>query len=146
VEGVFMYEVGQVLFIILNKRPQVIPVQVVEQVVRRSVSGEEIQYSVNVPAKDGDKVLELESIDGSVFEDAEDARRSMLDNATRTIDGFIEKAMSVASARFNFDSGANGVSELISGNKNENTQKAKVTLEDGTVANIILPDVIGEIS
>jgi len=140
-----MYEVGQVLFIILNKRPQVIPVQVVEQVVRRSISGEEIQYSVNVPAKDGDKVLELESIDGEVFDDAEDARRSMLNNATRTIDGFIEKAMSVAKTRFSYEAGTSIVSELISGNKGEDVQKAKVTLEDGTIANIVLPDMMGDI-
>ncbi len=69
-----MYSVGQVLFIILNRKQQVIPCQVTEQVVRRSISGEEISYSVSIPSRNENKIHELDTIDGEVFETSKGVR------------------------------------------------------------------------
>ena len=50
-----MFQVGQVLYVISQKRQQVYPVRVVEQVVRKSLDGETISYQVEIPGKEENK-------------------------------------------------------------------------------------------
>jgi len=132
-----MYEVGQILFLILNKRQQVLPIQVSEQVVRRSVEGEEISYSVAVPASKGLKFYDLSELDGTVYESIGDARDAMYDQAAQAIDAITKKAAAIAENRFDHkdDLLASPITPDI-----EDT-KIKVTLEDGTVANVIVPEI-----
>ena len=142
-----MYSVGQVLFIILNKKQQVIPCQVTEQVVRRSLSGEETSYSVAIPSRNENKVHELDSIDGEVFESIEDVRKYMLDQTTQIITTITNKAISVAKARFDYDSDALAdvvlpdSAKTIGVNNKGNDGTVSVELGDGTVANVKLPDL-----
>ncbi len=144
-----MYQVGQVLFIILNKKQQVIPVQVTEQVVRRSLNGEEISYSVSIPNRDGDRVLELDSIDGEVFDSIEDVKKTMFEHANYVISTITDKALTIAKKRFDYDnlSTSPEISDLdttlmVSGPpKDSNDNSVKVELEDGTIANVKMPDI-----
>ncbi len=135
-----MYEVGQVLFVVLNKRPQIIPVQVIEQVVRRSLQGEEVQYSVNVPTKDGDKTFELSGLDGIVYTSIDEVQDAMLANASSTILDMTQKAAAIAQKRFKHKSPEE--SPLPINANQENGESMKITLEDGQVANVILSDEI----
>ena len=144
-----MYQVGQVLFIILNKKQQVIPVQVTEQVVRRSLNGEEISYSVSIPNRDGDRALELDSIDGEVFDSIEDVKKTMFEHANYVISTITDKALTIAKKRFDYDnlSTSPEISDLdttlmVSGPpKDSNDKSVKVKLEDGTIANVKMPDI-----
>jgi hypothetical protein len=138
-----MYEVGQVLFVVLNKRPQIIPVQVIEQVVRRSLQGEEIQYSVNVPTKDGDKTFELSGLDGVVYTSIDEVQEAMLTNAKSTILKMTQKASAIAKNRFDNEQSEDSVPAVnIS---QGNGEAMKITLDDGVVANVILPDgIVGD--
>jgi len=149
-----MYQVGQVLFIILNKKQQVIPVQVTEQVVRRSLSGEEISYSVSVPNREENRVIELDSIDGEVFESIKEVQTTMFEHANYVITTITDKAISVAEKRFDYTSQESsiGINEfpslpsipdvITSGNemarpsKNNEGDSIKVELENGTIANV----------
>jgi hypothetical protein len=137
-----MYQVGQVLFIILNKKQQVIPVQVTEQVVRRSLNGEEISYSVSIPSRDENRVHELESIDGEVFDSIEDVRQYMLEQTQHIISTITERALKVAKNRFDYDGPIipDMGPSLPSVSEKEETF-AKVDLGDGTMANVKLPDI-----
>jgi hypothetical protein len=141
-----MYSVGQVLFIILNRKQQVIPCQVTEQVVRRSLSGEETTYSVSIPSRNENKIHELDTIDGEVFESIEDVRKYMLEQTTTIIGTITEKALAVARSRFEYDPGAlsdvviPGASISRKSTKDEKGT-ASVVLGDGTVANVKLPDL-----
>ena len=144
-----MYRVGQVLFVILNKRQQVIPVQVNEQVVRRSLSGEDVSYTVLIPAKENDKLYNLDEVDGDVYESIEEVRQVMHEHASSIINSITDKAIKIASSRFEFspnplDDIMSEVNDLepkqeseVGSNKEEVHQ---VTLEDGTVANVRLPE------
>ena len=38
------YHVGQVLFVILNKKTQVYPMMVVEEIIKKTMQGEETNY------------------------------------------------------------------------------------------------------
>ena len=157
-----MYKVGQVLFIILNKKQQVVPVQVTEQVVRRSLNGEEISYSVAVPGREDMKNIALEQIDGEVFTSIDKLRTQMFEHASSVIDMISSKAVNVAKNRFNYDPGvivsddALSVSDVLvkqelapdtqqlPGTRNtDNENSVKVDLGDGTVANVKLPEIPG---
>ena len=138
-----MYEVGQVLSVVLSKRPQIVPVQVIEQVVRRSLKGEEIQYSVNVPTKDGDKTFELSGLDGTVYSAIDDLKEAMLANAKSTILEMTDRALKVAQSRFDYseDSLVRPPSPIPASNSEE---AVKITLDDGVVANVVLPEEIAK--
>ena len=140
-----MYSVGQVLFIILNRKQQVIPCQVTEQVVRRSLTGEEISYSVSIPSRNENKIHELDSIDGEVFETIEDVRNYMLEQTTQVINTVTEKALAVARNRFEYDPGALSDVVLPTTPPRAKPKKDKSTVSvdmgDGTVANVKLPDL-----
>ena len=140
-----MYQVGQVLFIILNKKQQVIPVQVTEQVVRRSLNGEEISYSVSIPSRDENRVHELDSIDGEVFDSIDDVRNYMLEQTMQIIATITDKALKVAKNRFDYDGPVmpdiEGVVQSLPKPPKEKEGYAKVDLGDGTLANVKLPDI-----
>jgi hypothetical protein len=140
-----MYSVGQVLFIILNKKQQVIPCQVTEQVVRRSVSGEEISYSVSIPGRSENKIHELDTIDGEVFNSIEDVRTYMLEQTNQMISTITDKALAVAKNRFDYDSDI--LSDVVlspkTKTKNKDKDRVEVELGDGTIANVKLPDLSG---
>ena len=85
------YDVGQILFLLLKKEKSVIPVQIVEQVIKKSIQGESISYSVMIP--DGNKtVLPLDKLDATVFSSSDDIRNHMIDSAKRAISTIVEKS------------------------------------------------------
>ena len=151
-----MHRVGQVLFIILNKKQQVIPVQVTEQIVRRTLNGEEISYTVSIPAREGLKPMTLEQIDGEVFTSIDQVKERMFDNATEVINAITEKAGTVAKNRFDYSPTESETNQavdaltdddvLVTPRSNERKAgpgEAMVDLGDGTVAKVKLPDLAG---
>ena len=93
------YQVGQVLFLLSRKDKKVIPVQVIEQVVRKTLDEEKVSYNIRFPDK---KMSEspLESIDAEVFSDISNVRALMVDGAVTAIDKIIDIASAIASDRF----------------------------------------------
>lgn len=156
-----MYSVGQVLFIILNKKQQVIPVQVTEQVVRRTLGGEETTYSVAIPGREGFKSIELNQVDGDVFESIEAVREQMFAHARDVINTISEKALNVAKNRFDYRSEdasivlgdvtgpmlPEQIEPVVASNREPQlplprptSSYVKVELSDGTLANVSIPD------
>ena len=87
-----IYKVGQILYILSKKNAgAIIPVQVVEQVTHKKMSGEEIAYIVT-PFNDQTKEFELSNIVGEIYSDLNSLRETMLSRTTTTIDGVILKA------------------------------------------------------
>ena len=132
-----MYNVGQVLYVILNKKQKVLPVQVVEQVVRRSLQGEETQYSVTVPSRTGPKSYNLHDLDGEIHESVESARDSLTEHANQSITNIIENARKIASHSFDTSPIVDDV--LFDPEAADAESKVKITLENGTVANVKIP-------
>ncbi|HIL97544.1 MAG TPA: hypothetical protein EYG51_16765 [Pseudomonadales bacterium] len=95
------YSVGQILYLILKKKQIVLPVRVVEQILRRTVDGEEVKYIVEAPAK-GRRLVQypLGELSSEVFEDLADARKLLLANANEAIDGIISLANRSAEKHF----------------------------------------------
>ena len=84
------YEVGTILWIIHRDRPGLVAYRVVEEITKKTLDGEKIQYTVQ-PAVPKAKKVQLESIKGRIFLDSEEAKQALIENATRAIDSMIEK-------------------------------------------------------
>ena len=84
--------VGQVIFILLREDHRLVPVQVVEEVVHRKITGEEVKYYVRASPAPGAKVVPLDFSKETVFLYPENAREYMIENATRAIDAICEEA------------------------------------------------------
>ena len=94
-----MYEVGQILYLLISSNKKIAPVQVVEQIVKKSVSGEEVSYTVQLPNNERSKIL-LSSIDCEIFTSASEIRNSMILNATSAIDKLVSDSKNIAKSVF----------------------------------------------
>lgn len=93
------YRVGQVLFLLLQKDKKVLPVQVVEQIVRKTLSEENVSYNIRFPDKKM-TVASLDSIEAQIFTTAQETKQLMVDSAVEAIDKIVNIAINVAENRF----------------------------------------------
>ena len=98
-----MYAVGDVVYVISNKKRNVVPVQIVEQIVRRSLEGESVSFKAALPGKDPSKTIDLDEIDGTVHKALGDARRFLYDQASGAINALLDKAGEVCKSAFGVD-------------------------------------------
>jgi len=131
-----MYEVGQVLFVISAVNMQVVPVRIVEQIVRRTVNGEKIEHEVSVPGK-SDRYM-LSKIKGRVCSSTDEVKQIMMQNASKSITTLIEKATSKAEKYFSYTPSDGALSLEVGDNEDVRHSTALDTpigdMEEGYVA------------
>ena len=93
------YDVGTVLWIIHTDRPGLVAYRVVEEITKRTLEGEKIQYLVQ-PAVPKSRTVQLESIKGRIFLTSEEAKQALIENATRAIDSMINKTQNLVNKFF----------------------------------------------
>tara|TARA_B100000900_G_scaffold314867_1_gene273729 strand:+ start:433 stop:909 length:477 start_codon:yes stop_codon:yes gene_type:complete len=93
------YQVGQIIFLIGEKTTRVIPIQVVEEVVRTTVEGKIKTYTVQMPDKKQTKA-DIYSLKGTLFKNTGDLHNYMLTNAKNAISAMVEDAVSVSEEVF----------------------------------------------
>ena len=143
------YEVGSVLWIIRTDRPGLMAYRVIEEITKKTLEGEQIQYLVQ-SATPKSKTVRLDQIQGNIFEDSEEAKQKMIENATRAIDGMVIKIQRNVDTFF----GSTLLEEEVqpkpkkqSSRKSKKTEKLKpgyqwIEMEDGTRAQIKIPEVL----
>ena len=89
-----VYKIGQILFVAATASTPPYPMQVAEVITKQTLQGNVTRYVVNLPGDNGS--TELESIEGQIFDSAEKARTSLIENATKTINKMIERAVAVS--------------------------------------------------
>ena len=95
------YKVGQILYMTNTKNLKIIPVQVIEEVTRTTLSGIEKTYMVQFP--DSKKTIaDISSLKGDFFQDVETLRTVMIQNATNSINKMITVANVLAKEEYNF--------------------------------------------
>ena len=139
------YEVGAVLWIIHTDRPGLMAYRVVEEITKKTLEGEQIQYLVQA-ATPKTKTVKLETIKGQVYEDSEEAKQKLIENATRAIDGMVVKIQN------NVDKFFNGKKEEpIKQDSKPKIQSSSselkpgyqwVELEDGSKAQVKIPEIM----
>ena len=95
-----MFEVGQIIYLLDNNEMKIIPVQVIEQVVRRRFNEDsETNYIVRLPKKTL-TTMGLHEIDATVYTDLNELREFMVNNATQSIDGMLSRSKTLAQTYF----------------------------------------------
>jgi hypothetical protein len=89
------YQVGQILYVILKKEASVYPMQVVEEITKKTLNGEETSYILRAGA-DANKTLNINEIDGEVFDSAEVAKKVLVDRVSQAITTRVDQAIAKA--------------------------------------------------
>jgi len=89
------YQVGQILFFIADSS-KVIPIQVIEEVVRTTLEGKEKTYIAKLPDKKATTV-DIKKLQGHLFNSKEEASAFMMKNAKEAITQMINQAATIAS-------------------------------------------------
>ena len=133
-----MYQVGQILYIILKKKKAVFPVQVVEQVVRKTLTGEDVTFKVTFPT--ANEPINLQMIAEKVFTSPEDLQTYLMSNLSEKITAMVNEAIDLASS--SFAAPAQELDSLVTNNPKDTSETMQITLEDGTKANVTVPSKI----
>lgn len=133
--------VGQILFVLVPGEMAIHPVRVVEEVNRKTLQGEEINYMIEIGLKGSRKTVPLDD-DVLTFSTIEEARSHLLDNARAAIDKICEKAQ--AAAMKEFPQERPPVKNVRNGEKSPVIETHSVLLENGTKVKIHLPPELSE--
>lgn len=131
------YKVGQILYVVPTKQTAVYPMQVIEEITKKSLSGVEIDYVLRAGGEDPKTILHRE-IRGEIFETADKAKMILTERATKSVHMLVETAYKKSLEWYPTTQPIQQKNELIETKSSEHT----VTLEDGTVARIKLPDIL----
>jgi hypothetical protein len=127
----YTFKVGQIAYINYSKKRLIIPVKVVEQIVRKTESQEFVDWSLLTP--DNSNIL-FSNLSDPIFPTLNSAKEALLKSATVAIDKMSEVCLEIQEKTWSTDN-----SQVV--NNNKNLDKIKVTLTDGTVANVAVPFV-----
>lgn len=93
------YRVGQILYMTTKKSFKILPVQVVEEVIRTTVDGTVKTYMLKFPDKKG-TVVDISDVKAELFTTPRAIKSYMLGNAERAIDDLLVKAHELRSVSF----------------------------------------------
>jgi uncharacterized protein YaiI (UPF0178 family) len=125
-----VYDVGHILFLLFERKRQVIPVQVTEQITRKTLDGEKMEYIVTLP-NEKRATTELSSLGAQIFYTIEDAQDHMVTSAKSAIDTMVTKTTQIASEAFDINikykntSGEIVQSKYLDNKIKENTSRTK---------------------
>lgn len=85
------YNVGQVLYVISTEHNKVLPFQVVEEITKRTIRGDEVFYRV-VYGTDQTKTKLLSEIKDEIFTSIEEVRQHLMQNVTTWVNTQVEAA------------------------------------------------------
>ena len=127
------YKVGQVLFVLMNKETKIIPVQIVEEIIKRTVSSETVNYIVRV-GKSG-KQIQLSELDGEIFEEVEKLREVLISRVMSAMNGVVDNAVQKSNEWYEQPEVH---SPLI---ENRQEEVVPVQFADGKIANVKIPNI-----
>jgi hypothetical protein len=142
------YNVGQILYVVLKKDSKVIPMQVYEEITRKTMDGLKIDYVVKV-GSDENTTLKISEIEGDIFSSPEEAITILTEKAKSSITKLVSMAQDKAKIWYEMKPAKiervaiDSEEEVIHFEpKNNDNDRMKVKLSDGTIANIKLPSAI----
>ena len=144
-----MYTIGQVLFVVLSKKNQVYPMQVVETITKRTLRGEEVSYVLQAGSDRTSKVT-LDTVDGEIFDSAEKARNTLTQRATLQINKLIDIALSKSSEWYGLDQQPQTINDLpdllpIPVKRDEDVEDVSmVAMPDGSIVKVKLPKIAND--
>ena len=93
------YSVGQILLVANTKSFKIIPVQVVEEVIRTTIDGKKKTYMIMFPDKNK-TVADISDINFEIFKSEDEVKAFLLDNTRRAVEELIRSAHSIRDSAF----------------------------------------------
>lgn len=135
------YTIGQVVFVVLSKKSQVYPMQVVEVITKKTLKGEEVNYVLQGGSDKASTVM-LDQVDGEVFDTAEAARSTLVSRASAHINKIVDLAVTKAREWYGASGRADAPPTSLEPLDPEDMETDKIVLPDGTVARIKMPSIV----
>lgn len=129
-----MYQVGQILYTIIEDKKIIVPVRIIEEVTIKNLDYEKTIYKVMLPNKKSQKV-ELDRFD-QVFKEIEEASNFLIDNAKKAIEKISYDALELEEKFFRKEDTKEVVPQIDDSACNNDNKKVKIDLGDGTSASI----------
>ena len=85
------YKVGQVLYVVLQKQTTVYPMQIVEEITKKTLEGSVTDYVLQAGLKE--EKIHLKDIQGEVFETPEQTKRVLVDRVVKQIERLVDQAV-----------------------------------------------------
>ena len=125
--------VGQVIFVLQSSQMKLIPAQVTEEINRKKIDGETVQYYVRFGTDPDAKTFLLDFNKVSVFETIQESLEFLLNNARASIEQICNEASDAASIF--------GEHQVAKENVEKSQQApvretVKILLDNGEVANV----------
>lgn len=141
------YKVGQVVYVILNKEGKVYPMQILEEITKKTLKGTETNYVLRGNPTATQTVM-MSEIANEVFESANDAKKVLIERASKQINKLVDNAIKTAQKWFPtgetiVPTDNQGVvnESLFVQNNSDDDEVIKVDMGDGTVARLKQPPV-----
>jgi len=142
------YKIGQVLYILLNREMKICPVQVVEEITKRTIDGENTFYIVRTGKNK--ETVPLSDIGGQAFESIDLLRQTLVERIVKSIDAIVISTLQKADEWYPNqpiheqqkppeEQHNQLVEEVESQQESNGVEDAIVTLPDGTVAKVKMP-------
>ena len=145
------YRVGQVLYVVLNKQTAVYPMQVVEEITKKTLNGVEVDYILRAGGPDS-KNIRLNEVDGEIFDTADKARAVLTERVIisihKRVDSAVLKAKEWYPESFETPSYTEEVSNLVKKPErvvaSSQSNITTIDLGNGMVGRIKLPEGYAE--
>jgi len=137
------YEVGQIVYLLSHKNTSVIPAQIVEEVCRKTLEGENISYTVRLPDQNKNE-MSLDELNVETFISAEKLEDYMMSKAKEGIRNVINQAKQLEEKAFEkIDKLAAVLSESADSSplKEEDNNHVEVDLGDGVTGRVNISEI-----
>ena len=94
------YQVGQILYLCNEKKMNIFPIQVVEEVIRTTLDGKEKTYIVMLPDKEKTQ-FSIDKVKDDLFLSLDKVKNHMINNATTAINNMAKSAKDLERLAFN---------------------------------------------
>jgi len=130
------YEVGQILYTTSKSSFKIIPIQVVEEVIRTTITGKEKTYMVSFP-DERRTIVDIKKIKGSIFKTTSSVEEYLLENTKEAIKQLIHEADIIKSDAFGVTTKEVESKEIVDNvQPDASSDIIKVDLGDGRVGRI----------
>lgn len=131
------YKVGQIIFMSSPKSAQIIPLKVVEELVKTTENGKEVEYTVRFPDRSKTEA-NINALKGDIFSSIEEMEKYMIDNTTKAIKKMVVAAQELKLQAFPDNQKIKEEASFSEEERKEEKDISYVDLGDGTKAKINL--------
>jgi len=149
------YKIGQILFVIPAEKQAVVPIQIVEEITKKTLDGEVVSYIVRY-GQDPQKQADISKIGGEIYESADRVAATLFERAnngiTQLVNTAIEKANTWYSGGFESINQDDQSLSIVPNDERTRDEKGRfvpsaadhengttVELPDGTIAKVRMP-------